>query len=226
VLEVWNDLWELWASTRNCWKWSVNHGPCTPPLSLYLHEQTEKQDDFMGEEIMNVIGLMGEFWLGFWTERNAEICVNLGFGNERWGWPGSDVEMLSFQRIWWFSVCCCRRFIWCREGDKTVPWLMLRKRLDCRENFIKDEVVVNRSESGKRIQWLLWFFVLNEIFFPTGRECYYFFIMSCLGLDNPSFSRVFYSYLYCWGLCWNRKIENWKNNIGIFYIIFFLNMNF
>jgi len=48
-----------------------------------LHEQTEKQDDFMGEEIMNVIGLMGEFWLGFWTERNAEICVNLGFGNER-----------------------------------------------------------------------------------------------------------------------------------------------
>ena len=30
---------------------------------------------------MNVIGLKGVFWLGFWTERKAEICVNLGFGN-------------------------------------------------------------------------------------------------------------------------------------------------
>jgi hypothetical protein len=36
-----------------------------------------------GKEIMSVIGLIGVFWLGFCTERKDEICVNLGFGNER-----------------------------------------------------------------------------------------------------------------------------------------------
>lgn len=65
---------------------TVGNSPSTSAHVLHDYTCINKQKNKMiswGKEIMSVIGLIGVFWLGFCTERKDEICVNLGFGNER-----------------------------------------------------------------------------------------------------------------------------------------------